>query len=398
MSIGRLLQLVPTLAITAGSGAFIAANGPALAEAAARVHQLSIGAVMIGVALSCLAILNRGGKARASHRAVGLGVPRWSMVRPTMAGFTADKVVRSGGLSGMAVMLRHGSRAGYSHGSVWASTVVVKVTSFVSLGVFLLVSVATLALDGRLTRWWLAAAIGFLIYAVCGAALMAVVAHHRGLADRWWERARTRFPRLAKAVGGRDPIGAIADGLNAARTNRRLLRQVAGHAVLAKGLGAAMLLVASHAAGSPLAVSTVVVSYSTVLLASFASMTPGGLGVVEASATALLIGTGVGTTDAIVIVALFRVLDMWIPLIVGAVALWPTRGRRSPQLGNDPTAQRAGESRPNECCARQTRRPRLDKPAQPIDVARAELHAHDGGFWPSDPVCCRNARAETSPT
>ena len=59
--------------------------------------------------------------------------------------------------------------------------------------------------------------------------------------------------------------------------------------------------------------------YATALAASMVTIVPGGVGTVEASTAALLITAGASAGSAAVAVALFRLFDLWLPLVTGAV-------------------------------------------------------------------------------
>jgi uncharacterized membrane protein YbhN (UPF0104 family) len=64
------------------------------------------------------------------------------------------------------------------------------------------------------------------------------------------------------------------------------------------------------------------------------TIVPGGFGTVEASTAALLIGAGATAGAAAAAVALFRLFDLWVPVITGAVVARrdARRQRRAQQL------------------------------------------------------------------
>lgn len=76
----------------------------------------------------------------------------------------------------------------------------------------------------------------------------------------------------------------------------------------------------------------VVAAYAIERLLTLVPLTPGGVGVVETSATAVLIGFGANAGDALAGVVLFRVFSYLIEIPLGAVvaAAWFARRRRSP--------------------------------------------------------------------
>jgi uncharacterized membrane protein YbhN (UPF0104 family) len=96
------------------------------------------------------------------------------------------------------------------------------------------------------------------------------------------------------------------------------MRDLLLHAVLSKLLGALALTAAVTAVGLPVDAAGALVIYATALAASMLTIVPGGIGTVEASTAALLIGAGATAGAAAVAVALFRLFDLWLPVITGA--------------------------------------------------------------------------------
>jgi uncharacterized protein (TIRG00374 family) len=309
--------------LVVGAVAFAARNGPTVVPAVRELRTAARAPVLAGIVLTGIAIMNRAASNRAAHLGVGLDVPRWSMLRPTTAGFAADRIFRSGGVSGVTLLVRHGARRGYPRGSVLAACLLERAASVAALGLVMVASTLAVLLSGQLTTWWLAAATGFAVYTVAGGAIVIVLSRRRALATRIWTELARRAPRLAAALG-RDPLGELTSALGASSGNRPDLARVVAHAVAAKALGAAMLFAAALAVHVPIGPTVALAAYATALLASMASITPGGLGAVEASTTALLVAAGAGVDRAAVAVALFRIFDLWIPVLAGALAAWET--------------------------------------------------------------------------
>src|SRR5262245_63246535 len=69
-----------------------------------------------------------------------------------------------------------------------------------------------------------------------------------------------------------------------------------------------------------LGLATTLLVYTLTIMAALIGPLPGGIGVADASLGALLIANGVPGPAAAGAVIAFRLLDLWIPLFVGAVA------------------------------------------------------------------------------
>lgn len=319
------------------AGLFLVTNAAMVGTAMAGLGDASLAPVFVGVLLSFVAMANRGLLNRAAHRAVGLEADAASLTRTSTVGYAASKVVKSGGASGLAVFVRHGRRRGHPGCTVTASCVIVSALTFAALGVLMAANITVLGIHGRLSGWWLAAGAGFAAYSV-GVLFLCRTAMRRSRAQALWARSRAILSRVRRRP--LDPEGsgldAVYDALAVARHNRRWLGRALGHALLSKGLGLAMLLAAALAGGLPLSITDALLVYTTALTASFLSIVPSGIGVVEATTGAMLVGAGAPVAMAIVIVALFRIFDLWLPVATGAILgrhdLKPPAARSDPAV------------------------------------------------------------------
>jgi uncharacterized membrane protein YbhN (UPF0104 family) len=244
------------------------------------------------------------------------------MTHTAAVGFAAQKMIKSAGAVGLAVFVRHGRRRGFAAAEVAAACILTAVASFVALGVLLVVAIGVLAATGGLGGWWIAAAVGFAIYATLVAVLATVIARSRRIAERLWQagqRLRRRLPGDRPTSGAAFPA-ELFDAVAAARRQPDAMRSMMLHAVASKALGALMLAAAVTAAGLPISTSGAVVVYATALAASMVTIVPGGFGAVEGSTAALLLAAGASAGAAALAVALFRLFDLWVPVLTGALA------------------------------------------------------------------------------
>lgn len=302
---------------------FVATHASAAAASWRGVASADPLLLAAGVLCSLLAIVNRGMMNHAAHQAVGLDAGVAEMTRTAAVGFSAQKVVKSAGVIGLAVFVRHGARRGHAPGSVAAACALTAAASFGALGVLLAATIVVLAATGSLTSWWIVAAAAFAVYALAvGVAAFAAV-RSRGLARRLWaagQRAAVRTPLVRRRCSGTAPFpDELFDAIEDARSRPGATRRMVGHAVASKCLGAGMLGTAAAAAGLSVTLATALVIYATALAASIVSIVPSGVGTVEASTASLLVASGATVGSAALAVALFRLLDTGVPLLAGAV-------------------------------------------------------------------------------
>lgn len=333
--------------VVAGTGAalFLITNAPALRSVVGAFGRISPGFALAGLALSGLAILNRAGLNRAAHNVVGLPAKPMSMIRPATAGFAANKILRSGGVAGAAMFVRHGDTRLYRRGAVVGACALASLASFTALGLLLATSIALLAARGALTGWWTAAAIGFAGYAATMTAIVILGSRRRDLVTRAMQRAARISARLRRrsVSNPSTAVDDLADALAAARQHPRWALRAVSHALGDKALGAAMLLCAVTAVGHRLSLTDVIVIYAAALATSMASMVPAGVGVVEASTGALLVAAGAPLGIAALAVGLFRVFDLWIPVAAGALAARTPRIAKAPDVLPAPHLPSAAE-------------------------------------------------------
>ncbi|MFN2594340.1 MAG: YbhN family protein [Actinomycetota bacterium] len=154
-----------------------------------------------------------------------------------------------------------------------------------------------------------------------GALSLAVFALTRGE-----KRAATGICRVASRI----PVlneQAIEAGVHRVAARLRALiqdRQVAGRAILWATTNwvfdAAALWVFVAAFGHRLDFDALIVSYGLANVLAAIPLTPGGLGLVEATLTTMLVGFGTPRGIAILGVVAYRLVNFWLPIPIGGLA------------------------------------------------------------------------------
>jgi uncharacterized membrane protein YbhN (UPF0104 family) len=255
------------------------------------------------------------------------------MTRVSSVAYALNKVVKTGGVGGMALFVRHGRTRERSAGQVVAAYVAAAFASQVALLAVIGMAIGSMILSGSVTGRWLAAAAAFGAVTLCGLTAVAVGARRRGLVHRVFVLPHRVHAGAARRLGR--PIrprpdtrhaDRFVDAIQAVEQRPGAALMTLAHAVAAKLLGAGILAASIAATGSRVGYGRALTIYALALIASTVSMLPGGIGAVEASMSVLLIASGVAAPTAIAAVLTFRLLDLWFPLLVGLVA---ARGLRS---------------------------------------------------------------------
>jgi len=247
----------------------------------------------------------------------------WLPVTTSLLAGNAITLIMPGGAAvGAAVQFRMLATSGLD-----TSSTVGGLASFSLLGVGGLLALPVFALpivlfgapvNRGLVNAALLGAAAFVVFAALGAVLLAYDAPLRW-AGRVAQRARNW------ALRKRPPLTGLDDTLLAQRNEIRatLGRQWWQALLLSSGRLAfdyLCLLAALRATGSRPRPSVILVAYAVAGIIGMIPLTPGGLGLVEASLTGLLVLAQVDSSQAVLATLTYRLASYWAPLVAGPIA------------------------------------------------------------------------------
>jgi uncharacterized protein (TIRG00374 family) len=254
------------------------------------------------------------------------------VVTAQLSGNAVTKIVPAGAAAGAAVQFRMLATAGID-----VDVAVGGLTAFslLAIGGLLALPIFTLPailfgspVSGGLEHAAFLGIAGFVLFAAFGAAILTTDRPLR-LAGSVVQRARNRMFRHRPPMTGlderllrqRDAIKSILG-----RKWPRALLLTAGRLFL----DYLCLLSALRATGAHARPSLVLLAYAVAGIIALIPITPGGLGIVEASLSGLLILAGVKGSDAFLATLAYRLASYWIPLLAGPFAyfaFWKRYGR-----------------------------------------------------------------------
>jgi uncharacterized protein (TIRG00374 family) len=261
----------------------------------------------------------------------------FAVVTAGLAGNAVTNSLPGGDAAGAAVQFSMLATAGFD-----TDTAVGGLTTFSLLGIGGLLALPVFALPAILagvpvSRGLVHTALlglgGFVLYAICGVVLLRTdrpLAVLGRAAQKVWNRV-TR--------GRRPPLTGLDTRLLAERnTIRAVLGRQWWQAVLLTagrlGFDYGCLLCALRATGADPQPSLVLLAYAAAGIIGLFPITPGGLGIVEASLSGLLILAGVRPSYALLATLAYRIASYWLPLLAGLPAYLLFRhryGRPVPQ-------------------------------------------------------------------
>lgn len=296
------------------------ADGRRLLEIVSGVRPSSL-AGLCALTLLSYGAMSRSYQGIADAAGVHLGLRDW--MRITLVSNTANNLVTTAGLSGFAVRMFLLAQQGVPSGRAVLISLVQTFLTNLSLLAFILLGFATLVAHRYLMGGALAAAAAVVVTLTAVLAFALALVLHRDLrrrtlfaiADGTHRGLRRLVPRWSP---GRLRLWRLQHNLNEgfefllARKDRIIAP--AAWITLDWILTLTILWAAFRAVGHPVPAGLVVVGFAVGICLSFASVVPGGLGIMETSMTAVFVSLSVPLEPAVVAVLIFRLVYYVLPL------------------------------------------------------------------------------------
>jgi uncharacterized protein (TIRG00374 family) len=246
-----------------------------------------------------------------------------------LAGNAFGRVVPGGAAPAAALQFRMLTRAGVPAGNVASGLTATTLLAFALLLALPVLSLPSILGGTPVDR-------GLVQTAYLGAGVFVLMAA-AGVAVYVWDRPLLAVGRILERVANRTfrrhrHISGLGPRLLEERDSiRRVLGKRWHHALLAAtgrwifDFGA--LLACLRAVGADPNPSLVLLAFAAASLLGMISITPGGLGLVEAGLTGTLALAGVSGGAAVVATLAYRLVSFWLPIPAGAAAFWLFRRR-----------------------------------------------------------------------
>jgi uncharacterized protein (TIRG00374 family) len=257
--------------------------------------------------------------------AAGFRVPLLEMLKITFVANSMNYLVSTGGLSGFAVRMYFFTRLGVASQTAVIISLAQTFLTNCMLLIFLLVGFAYVFSSHSLTGSALAVTLVLLVVFLVAAVLAALLLFHARLRRRtlFW-LAQAAYWLLRRVSPQRAPARThiwryqfnLNRGIGFLLARRRAMVEPAIYIALDWLLTILVLYTAFLAVHYPIALSHVIVGFAVGIVLSFASLIPGGLGVMEGSMAAVFASMQVPFETAVVAVLLFRVAYYLLPLLI----------------------------------------------------------------------------------
>ena len=291
---------------------------PGFGEAVEELRRVDRSMLLIGVGLEFVALWFYS---LLTHAALGPEAGRLSLVtlfRIQLSTRALGSIVPGGSAASTALGFRLVTLGGIPGRDAGFALAAAGVGSAVVLNVLLWVGlVVSIPIRGVNALYGTAALAVVVIMLVAGVVVLGLVDHER--------RAERVLRRLARTVR-RDPDRAsevavhLGDRLRGLAAEPGLLRRVVVLASVNWILDMAALWVFIRAFDGEVSLDGLVIAFGLANVFASIPVTPGGLGIVEGVYIPTLVGFGLATSTATVAVLSYRIVQHWLPMLVGAVA------------------------------------------------------------------------------
>jgi uncharacterized membrane protein YbhN (UPF0104 family) len=247
------------------------------------------------------------GMLRAGQATVGARLRHREALRLAVGIHAANLAVRAAGAAGLGVLLAGDLECRIGRPARSAAYVLGREVAHWTVCALALVAVALLGADGHLSALVAGGATLFVLSRALHAVLLWCAATRPDALPRWrrLDRLRAHAPEFAAE-------------LRRAAAHPRRLAPVAAWAIAIDALHVGWLWVALQAVGAPTSIDVSVETYGVVALLGTVTILPAGLGPMDAGLVAALHHSGVALAAAAAGVLLFRIADLWVPLVAGA--------------------------------------------------------------------------------
>lgn len=294
---------------------------PQLAGPGKVVHlltQVNPALLLAGVGLEAAALIAYGQLTRAVLPG-GERIGFWTIFRIEMTTLSVSHCAPGGSATGTALGYRLLTQFGAESGDAGFALGVQGIGSAVVLNVILwLALIVSIPVWGFSAVYLLAAIVGAILLLASGA-LVYLLTRGSERIGVILERVGARVPFIDAGVLRRS-FEQLATRLAELGRSREVMRKALGWAILNWLFDAASLWVFVGAFGHLVNPDGLLVAYGLANVLAVIPITPGGLGVVEATLTTLLVGFGTARGVATLGVIVYRLIQFWAPIPLGGLA------------------------------------------------------------------------------
>jgi uncharacterized protein (TIRG00374 family) len=307
----RTLKVLATLAVVY----FLILNIPGLRNAVDQLSEVKPGLLVLGLGLELLALYCYSVMTKAALGPVADHLPTWRLFRIQLSTRALASLVPGGSAAGSALGYRlltvsgiPGPDAGFALATAGlASAVVLNLILWTGL-------IVSIPLRGVNPIYGTAAVAGIILMGIAVAIIVGLIEGQER--SEKFLRAVARRLHLDEDRAG-EAVRHIGSRMQELSADRAMLRRLVGWAAANWLIDAAALWVFLRSFGGSLSIDGLIVAFGLANVLAAIPITPGGLGLVEATYVPVLVGFGLPRATAVVGVLSYRIAQYWLPILFG---------------------------------------------------------------------------------
>jgi len=289
---------------------------PDFREAADKLLDVNPVLLVVGLAFQvaswfCYSLLTNAALGEGAHP-----VSEMRMFRIQMSTKALSNLVPGGNAAGSALGFRLMTLSGIKGPDAGFALATAGIGSAVVLNLILWIGLMISIPRRGVNPLYASAALAGVVIMIIAVGLALGVIHGRGTAERIIRWIATKLH--VNGDKATDVLRQVGTRMEELFEDKQLLKRTVIWAAAHWMTGAVSLWVFLRAFGTSLEFDALIVVFGLANVMAVIPLTPGGLGVVDATYVATLVGFSVSRHDAVLGVAAFRIAQLWLPILVGA--------------------------------------------------------------------------------
>ncbi len=254
--------------------------------------------------------------------------------------FFMNTVAPSIGASGIVLVVDDARRRGISTGRATSAAVLMQISIDTGFLVIMILGFIVLGIDGSFNPWWILFALldGVLVGAMT---LLLVLGNKKPHAllkflkkvERFINKVLAKFKRDEKQWAD-ELVESFSEASGDIAKNPRKAIKVFLFSILASACELGCFILCGIAFGVEI-MPALIGGYVVATLFAMISITPQGVGFVEAAIVVLMASYGVGTAAATAVGIVYRGLVFWMPFVIGAILINRTKSFERPRKSKE---------------------------------------------------------------
>ena len=310
-AIARTFKVLATLAVVY----FVILNIPGLRNAVDQLSDVKPGLLVVGLVLELIALFCYSVMTKAALGEVGSHLSSWRLFRIQLSTRALSSLVPGGSAAGSALGYRMLTVSGVPGPDAGFAIATAGLASAIMLNLILWAGlIVSIPVRGVNPLYGSAAVAGIILMGIAVAIIIGLIegqARSEKILRRLARRLKFNEDRAGEAVRH---IGGRMQELSA---DRAMLRKLVLWATLNWLIDAAALWVFIKSFGGNLVPDGLIIAFGLANVLAAIPITPGGLGIVEATYVPVLVGFGLPRATAVVGVVSYRIAQYWLPILFG---------------------------------------------------------------------------------